>query len=164
MANAPSRELRYFVRSPDGVAIHGFETVAGAETAALAHGEGALVVDTCAQTYCPMLHRVRDGALEIAGVGGWGADRMGLDGDLIEAIRKGHVAIVHAFLAKGSDVNARDAGGGPALHWAVGGGKAEIVRLLLAHGAYTAAVDGNGQTARAVAEKLGRPALVALLG
>ena len=37
---------------------------------------------------------------------------------LIEGIKKGHAAIVHAFLAKGASANARDAKGGPALRGA----------------------------------------------
>jgi len=160
----PPRNRRFFVRSPDGQAIYGFESLAGATTAALEFGEGAFVVDTNAQTYYPMLRSVREGELVIAGVGGWGAGRMGLDRDLIEAIKKGHVAIVHAFLAKGASADARDGHGGPALHWAVGSGKPGIVQLLLENGADAGAVDGNGQTARELAEKLDRPALAALLG
>ena len=34
--------------------------------------------------------------------------------DLLEGIKKGHVAIVHAFLAKGADPDATDKNGGPA--------------------------------------------------
>jgi len=164
LPKSPSSKFRYFVRSPDGRAVFGFESTEGAKTAALAYGEGAFVVDTNAQTYFPMLHSVRDGEVVITGFGGWGAGRMGLDRDYIEAVKKGHVAIVHAFLAKGADVNARDASGGPALHWAVGSGKPEIVQLLLEHDVEVDAVDGNGQTARDLAEKLDRPVLMELLG
>ena len=135
----------------------------GAQAAALEYGEGAFVIDTKASTYNPMLHRVEQGELIITGFGGWGGGRMGLDDDLIEAIKKGHVAIVHAFIAKGGDVNARDRRGGPALHWAVGGGKIEIVRLLLDHGADIACVDSSGQTAKQLAHKRGREEIAALL-
>ena len=64
-----------------------------------------------------------------------GRANFGLDRDPIEGIKKGHVAIAHAFLAKGANVGARDSHGGPSLHWAVGGGRAEIVKRLLDHGA-----------------------------
>jgi len=158
-----SRSFQFFARSSDGKAIFGFDTLEGATTAALEYGEGAFVIDTAARTYNPMLHAVRNGELKITGFGGWGADRMGLDRDYIESIKKGHVAIVHAFLAKGANVNAKDAKGGPALHWAVGGGKLAIVELLLAHGVDVSVVDGNGQTAAELAQKRGRSEICKLL-
>ncbi len=163
MTASPPRPFRFYTRSPDGQAIFGFDTLEGATTAALEYGEGAFVIDTSARTYHPALHSVRDGALKITGFGGWGAGRMGLDRDFIESIKKGHVAIVHAFLAKGANVNAKDGNGGPALHWAVGGGKEAIVGLLLQHGADASAIDSNGQTALELAEKRGRSGIVALL-
>ncbi len=135
---------RYYVRSPDGRAIFGFESPEAAETAARAYGEGAHVVDTLAQAYRPMLQEMRGGELVIAGFGGWDTGRFGLDRDLIEGIKKGHVAIAHAFLAKGADANARDKHGGTALHWAVGGGRPEIVELLLEQGADPTARDAEG--------------------
>ncbi len=158
-----SREFRFYARSPDGGAIFGFDTVEGATTAALAYGEGAFVVDTRAQAYNPMLHSVRNGALKIAGFGGWGAGRMGLDRDFIEAIKKGHVAIVHAFIARGANINARDSNGGPALHWAVGGGKEDIVRLLLVHGADPRAIDSHGLSSCELAKRRGRLEIEKLL-
>ena len=159
-----SKGHRYFVRSPDGTRIFGLDQFEAAQAAALEYGEGALVVDTLAQAYFPMLNEVVDGDLVYAGYGGWDTGRFGLDRDFIEVIKKGHIAIVQAFLAKGADVNAADGNGGPALHWAVGGGKAEIVQLLLAYGADTATLDGHGQTARDVAEKRGRDDIAELLG
>ncbi len=154
---------RYYVRSPDGRAIFGFETSEAAETAARAYGEGAHVVDTLAQGYRPMLQEVRDGELVLAGFGGWDTGRFGLDRDLIEGIKKGHVAIAHAFLAKGAIANARDRHGGPALHWAVGGGRAETVKLLLDHGADPRALDGEDQTALDLAQKRGRDEIAEVL-
>jgi len=159
----PPKAYRFYTRSPDGKAIFGFDSLEGATTAAIEYGETAFVVDTNAQTYNPMLHEVRQGELKISGIGGWGRGRMGLDLDFIEAIKKGHVALAHAFLAKGSDVNAKDRHGGPALHWAVGGGKIEIVQLLLEHGADTTQIDGNGQTAAQLAQKRGRQEIAKLL-
>ncbi len=154
---------RYYVRSPDGRAMFGFETSEAAETAARAYGAGAHVVDTLAQGYRPMLQEMRDGELVLAGFGGWDTGRFGLDRDLIEGIKKGHVAIAHAFLAKGADANAQDRHGGPALHWAVAGGRPETVKLLLDAGADPKARDGEGQTALELAEKRGKDEIVEVL-
>ncbi len=154
---------RYYVRAPDGRAIFGFESTEGAETAARAYGEGAHVVDTLAQAYRPMLQEMRGGELVISGFGGWDTGRFGLDRDLIEGIKKGHVAIAHAFLAKGADANARDKHGGTALHWAVGGGRPEIVELLLEQGADPTARDAEGQTALALAQERGRDEIAEIL-
>ncbi len=154
---------RYYVRSPDGRAMFGFETSEAAETAARAYGEGAHVVDTLAQAYKPMLQEIRDGELVISGFGGWDTGRFGLDRDLIEAIKKGHVALAHAFLAKGADANARDQHGGPALHWAVAGGRAETVKLLLDEGADASARDGEGQTALDLAKARGKDEIAKML-
>jgi hypothetical protein len=154
---------RYYVRSPDGRAIFGFESSEAAETAARAYGEGAHVVDTLAQAYRPMLQEMRGGELVISGFGGWDTGRFGLDRDLIEAIKKGHVAIPHAFLAKGADANARDSHGGPALHWAVAGGRPETVKLLLDEGADPSARDAEGQSALDLAKARGRQEIAELL-
>lgn len=159
MAAAP----RYFVRSPDGGDIAGYDGLGAARTAALDHGDGALIIDTLAGTYLPMLHQCRDGDVVYAGYGGWDTGRFGIDRDFIESIKKGHPAIVHAFIAKGADVNARDSAGGPALHWAVGGGKPEIVRLMLDHGADIRQTDRHGQTALELARKKGRIEVAAIL-
>lgn len=97
---------RCSVRSPDGRAIAGFDQPESAKQAALAYGDGAQVVDTMAQAYHPMLQEVSGGELDYAGFGGWDTGRHGFDYDLIEAIKKGHVALVHAFLAKGASANA----------------------------------------------------------
>jgi ankyrin repeat protein len=110
-----------------------------------------------------MLQEIRDGELVISGYGGWDTGRFGLDRDLIEAIKKGHIALPHAFLAKGADANARDNHGGPALHWAVAGGRVEIVKLLLDAGAEVQAQDGEGQTALELAEKRGKGEIAEVL-
>ncbi len=147
---------RYYVRSPDGRAIFGFDSAAAAETVALEYGIGAVVVDTLAQAYVPMLQEVAPAEggprLVLGPIGGWDTGRFDLDRDLIEAVKKGHVAIVHAFLAKGASANARDARGGSALHWAAGRGKLDVVQLLLDEGADAGARDGAGRTAPDVAE------------
>jgi hypothetical protein len=154
---------RYYVRAPDGRAMFGFETAAAAATAAREYGAGAQVVDTLAQAYQPMVQEMRGGELMLAGFGGWDTGRLGLDRDLIEGIKKGHVAIAQAFLAKGANANARDQHGGPALHWAVAGGRVEIVKLLLDAGADPNARDGEGQSALDLAQARGRDEIAELL-
>ncbi len=157
------QSYRYYVRSPDARTLYGFDVFEAAALTAREYGEDTFVVDTMAQAYMPMLHQVREGELVYAGFGGWDTGRFGLERDLIEAIKKGHVAIVQAFVAKGADVNGRDFKGGPALHWAVGGGKSEIIRVLLTAHADTKALDSHGLTAGEVAQKRGRDDLVEVL-
>ena len=158
------RQFRYYVRSPDGKAIFGFDVEQAAEAAALAYGEGAFVVDTIAKNYDPMVSEVIDGELLIAGISGWATGRPGaIDEDFVEGVKKGHVAIADAFLAKGANVNARDIHNSPALHWAVGGGHEDVVALLLERGADVSATDANGLTAMDVAKKRGRTGIVRLL-
>lgn len=144
--------------------ITGYDRPDAAKAVALEYGEGAVVVDTLAQAYYPVAEEVIGGELLHAGVGGWNAGRQDPGKDLIEAIRKGHPAVVHAFLARGSDPNARDANGGTALHWAASRGGVEIARLLLEAGADPAAIDGQGRTPLQIAESKGRHRLVEFLG
>ncbi len=157
------QSYRYYVRAPDAHTLYGFDIFEAAALTAREYGEGTLVVDTMAQAYMPMLHQVREGELVYAGFGGWDTGRFGLERDLIEAIKKGHVAIVQAFVAKGADVNAHDFNGGPALHWAVGGGKSEIIHVLLKAGADTKVLDSHGLSAAEVAQNRGREDLVQVL-
>jgi hypothetical protein len=158
---------RYWVRSPDGRVAYGFEREEVAVAVALEYGIGAALVDTLAQAYMPMLQIVErcDGALRLVlgPVGGWDTGRFGLDRDLIEAIKKGRVEIVHAFLAKGASANAADGKGGRALHWAAARGEASVVELLLNQGADIAALDASGRSALAVAEARGKQNVADLL-
>ncbi len=156
-------ERRYYVRSPDAGVIAGYDDPNAAGAVALDYGDGAHLVDTHAQAYHPIAQVVADGELAFVDIGGWGAGKLGLGHNLVEAVKKGHVAIVHAFLAKGADADAKDANGGPALLWAVAGGKAEIVELLLAHGADPGARDGDGTGALELARKRGKHAVIELL-
>ena len=162
-----AKAYRYYVRSPDGRVAFGFETDSVANAVALEHGPGAAVVDTLAQAYMPMLQEVKlvDGepALMLAPVGGWDTGKFGLDRDLIEAVKRGRVAIVHAYLAKGASANARDDKGGAALHWAAARGEDSIVELLLAHGAAIDVLDASGKTPLAVAESRGKSSVADLL-
>jgi ankyrin repeat protein len=154
---------RYYVRSPGGRMITGYDRPDAAKAVALEYGEGAVVVDTLARAYYPAAEEVIGGELLHAGVAGWNAGKSNPTRDLIEAIRKGHPAVVHAFLRKSSDPNARDANGGTALHWAASRGNTEIARLLLDAGADPAATDGDGNTPLQIAEKKGKAKLVEML-
>ena len=162
-----SKAYRYYVRSPDGRVAFGFDADKVANAVALEHGVGASVVDTLAQAYMPMLQEVRDvdgiPSLVLAPVGGWDTGRFGLDRDLIEAVKRGRVEIVHAFLEKGASANARDEKGGAALHWAAGRGEAAVVQLLLARGADAGARDGRGRTPLEVAEMRAKSEIAELL-
>lgn len=160
----PDDPHRFYVRSPDGQIVTGYDRPDAARAVALEYGEGAVVVDTLARAYYPVAEEVVGGELLHAGIGGWNAGRQNPAKDLIEAVRKGHPAVVHAFLAKGSDPNSRDTNGGTALHWAASRGSVEITRMLLDAGADPAAADGEGHTPRAVAERKGRTELGELLG
>lgn len=171
MTTTPAKTHRFYVRSPDGRAIYGFDRADVATEVALEYGAGAALVDTMAQAYHPMLQTVErtkgaEGArksLVYGAIGGWDTGRFGVDRDLIEAVKKGSAAIAHAFLAKGASANARDSKGGTALHWAAARGNADVVRLLIDHGAEISARDASGQTARDVAAAKGRTEIVILL-
>ncbi|MFQ5953799.1 MAG: ankyrin repeat domain-containing protein [Kiloniellales bacterium] len=155
--------MRFYVRSPDGRMIVGYEDANAARAVALDYGEGAHVVDTRAQAYHPIAKQVSNGELNYVPVGGWGAGKLSVEQNLIESIKKGHVAIVHAFLAKGADPDTKDADGGPALVWAVARGKADIVELLLGHGADVNARDAEGMSALDLAVERNQPGLIDLL-
>lgn len=154
---------RFFLCPPGGGPLTGISGLKPAREAALAMGDGTMIVDTMAQTYRPMLQECRGGEVVYAGFGGWDTGKFGIDRDFIESIKKGNVIITRAFLAKGADVNAVDRNHGPALHWAVGGGKPEIVRLLIDQGVDLSATDSYGQTALELAHKKGRQEIAELL-
>jgi ankyrin repeat protein len=157
------QSFRFYVRSPDGRAIYGFDRMEGAETAALEYGDGAFIVDTGALTYEPMVQMVKDGQVIYFGVSGWNTNKLNDSDNLIEGIRNGHVAIAHAYIARGADVNYRDKLGGTPLHWAAARGKTDIAELLLAHGANPAAEDSDGETPLDVAKARKKIDLVGLL-
>ena len=160
---AGAAEKRYFVRSPGGETIRGYDSPGVAERAALQLGEGAHMVDVLAPAYVPMSQQVVAGELQILGVGGWGADRLSLAQNFLQAIKRKQVAIVHAFLARGADPDTQDDQGRPAIIWAVASGQLEIVKLLLQEGANPAAADPEGTTAAGLAAERGQQAIIALL-
>ena len=154
---------RYFVRSPDGGLITGYDRPEAAEMAAIRLGENTHLVDTFAPVYVPMIQRVVEGKLQILGVGGWGADRLSLKQNLLQAIKRKQVAIVHAFIARGADPDARDTAGRPAIVWAVAAGQAEIVQFLLDKGANPTATDPEGVTALSLATERSEKEIIATL-
>lgn len=158
-----AKSHRFFLCPPDGGPLIGISGLKPAREAAQRLGNGTMIVDTMAQTYRPMLQECRDGELVYAGFGGWDTGKFGVDRDFIESIKKGNVIIVRAFLAKGANVNAVDGNNGPALHWAVGGGKPEIVQFLVEQGADISATDAYGQTALELARKKGRQEIIDVL-
>ena len=74
----------------------------------------------------------------------------------IEAICQGNIGAVQDFLAKGADVNAKDASGRAPLTAAVESGYFPIVRLLLDKGAELDSRNSTGQTILMAALKLDR--------
>jgi ankyrin repeat protein len=156
-------DFRYQVVSPDGARCDGYEHRPAAEAVALEQGEGAHLVDSVAAVYTPLIEIVEEGALKLLGYGAWNTSQAPAL-NLIDAVKKGYGPLVRAFLAKGDDLarQARDGRGSAALHWAVAGGKAEVVALLLAHGADAEARDGRGTLVRELARSR-HPELLALL-
>jgi len=153
---------RFFVLSPDANRSDSFDSRGGAEAAALAWGEGAHIVDTVAQVYHPIAQRIENGATLYLEYGAWNT-AVSADQNVIEAVKKGYAPIVRAFLNAGGSVNARDANGGSALHWAVARGDRATVELLLAAGADAKAVDAKGQTPLDVATRKNRDEIAGLL-
>lgn len=136
---------RYYVVGRD-IAPVGYDTLEVAIGVARQWGEGTHIVDTLATPYHPMVQRIEKGEPVFLEYGAWETWRRP-DQNLIEAVKKGHPAIVSAFLAKGADVNARDPNGGTPLMWAVARRVPENLRLLIAAGADVNAHDRNGMTA-----------------
>ncbi len=139
------KRKRFFVISPGGGRIDGFDARVSAEAAALAHGDGAHVVDTVAQVYHPIAQIVEDGAVKYLEYGAWNTS-LSADDNVIEAVKKGYAPIVHAFIAKGGSAAAVDANGGTALHWAAARGDKDVILALLETGADPAAEDGKRRT------------------
>lgn len=65
---------------------------------------------------------------------------------LLEAARRGDLALVAARLAAGADVRSRDANAQTPLHLSARGGHIEVARALIAAGAEVSARDDDGNT------------------
>ncbi len=157
-----STDHRYYVVSPSGAAVVGFDNAEVAARVAVEYGESAHIVDTRATPYHPMAEIVRDGAPVFLEHGAWDT-RANLELNLIEAVKKGCPAITRASLAKTADVDAADKNGGTALIWAVAKGEPETLRLLIAAGADIGARDAKATTALDLARRKNRADLAEIL-
>ena len=153
---------RYYVVSPSGGAVVGFDNGEVPARVAVEYGESDHIVDTRAAPYHPMAEIVRAGAPVYLEHGAWDT-RADPALNPIEAVKKGCPAITRAFLAKAANVNATDATGGTALIWAVAKGEPETLRLLIAAGADTAARDAKATSALDLARRKNRADLAEIL-
>ena len=84
--------------------------------------------------------------------------------DVADAVMRGDRVAARELLASGADVNAPQADGATALHWAVYRGDASVVSMLIGAGADVDAANRNGATPLSLASAKGDPtALVALI-
>ncbi|MEO8257494.1 MAG: ankyrin repeat domain-containing protein [Acidobacteriota bacterium] len=83
--------------------------------------------------------------------------------DLADAVMRGDTVAVKRLLAGKADVNAPQADGATALHWAVYRDDVATVDLLLAAGANARAANGFGATPLSLAAENGNPAVTARL-
>lgn len=153
---------RFITISPDRASVGGFSNLAGAETAAVAFGDGAYVVDTESSPYQPAVQVVEEGILTYVGHGSFDK-RQGLERNLVEAVKRGAGAAAQAFLARGANPNAADEAGGTALIWAVARGDGDVVDILLKAGADINLADAKGLTPLKLAKDKGRTAIAEML-
>jgi ankyrin repeat protein len=85
------------------------------------------------------------------------------DRRLVDAARQQDRAAVQALLTARADVNAAQADGATALHWAVHWDDLDTARLLIRAGAGVNAANDLGVTPLSLASTNGRPAMLALL-
>jgi len=82
---------------------------------------------------------------------------------LVDAVKRGDAAAVHALLRARVDINAPEGDGTTALHWAVQADDAAMTRILIRAGAKVSAANRLGVTPMALAATNGSPALLDLL-
>jgi ankyrin repeat protein len=82
---------------------------------------------------------------------------------LVDAVKDGNRAAVQSLLRQKTNVNAAEADGTTALHWAVRAGDGELVRLLLGAGANVRAANRYGVTALQLAAINGSVAIAQTL-
>src|SRR5215831_5945803 len=83
-------------------------------------------------------------------------------GELADAAMNGHRDVVRALLQKHVDVNAPQADGTTALHWAVRRDDVEMADLLIRAGARVAAVNRDGATPMQLAALNGNASMLEL--
>ena len=90
--------------------------------------------------------------------------RLGAAGsDVADAVMRGDAAAVRALLSQKADVNAPQADGATALHWAVYRGDLTLADLLIRAGADHRIASRDGVTPLSLASSNGNAALVAAL-
>jgi ankyrin repeat protein len=82
---------------------------------------------------------------------------------LVDAVKQGNAAAVKTLIAQHADVNAAEADGMTALHWAVRANDAPTVQMLLRAGAKVNATSRYGMTPILLAAQNGDPTVVAAL-
>ena len=82
---------------------------------------------------------------------------------LVEVVRQGDTAALRALLDQGVDVNAREAGGATALHWAVRNDRLDLAELLVAAGADAMAANAFDVTPLSLAAVNGSAEMLTLL-
>jgi uncharacterized protein len=83
--------------------------------------------------------------------------------DVADAVMKRNKGAVQQLLQAGADVNAAQADGATALHWAAYHRDTELAQVLLAAGANPAAANRNGSTPMWLAANLGDAAMLEIL-
>ena len=83
--------------------------------------------------------------------------------DVADAVMKGDKAAVRALLTQKADVNAPQAEGATALHWAVYRGDVETANALISAGANVKAATREGATPLSLASTAGDGAMIAAL-
>src|SRR5439155_26840655 len=82
---------------------------------------------------------------------------------LIDAVKNGDVSTVRSLIAQKVDVNAAEADGTTALHWAAHLGDGTIAEMLIKAGANVKAVTRNGATPYSLALNKGNASVIELL-
>jgi ankyrin repeat protein len=91
------------------------------------------------------------------------ASAAGPEPEVVAAMKAGNAASVRALVARKADVNATEADGTSALHWAVRAGDASSTELLIRAGARMDAANRYGVTPLSLAARIGRADLLGLL-
>lgn len=73
--------------------------------------------------------------------------------EFVNAVRDGNVARIESYLSSGENINAKNALGNTALHYAVASGDSDMVKFLLENGADANIANSKGWTPAAIAEK-----------
>jgi ankyrin repeat protein len=85
------------------------------------------------------------------------------ESNLLEACERGDLMIVSQFLEMGLSANTVGNDGRSALHLAVKSNEAELIRLLLSHGADSCAMDADESTALTQAFLAGNKTMIDIL-